>query len=860
MKRDVKVPRLLLELLRWLCPADLIEMIEGDIIEQFHNDVTRVGKSRARFRAVLHTLDFVRIGIISRNKRSHIMGPMLGHFFKFSLRGMKKNPGYSFTTIFGLSAGLATVLLILIYVSDERSYDGFHKDADRIYRVVSTIDMGGQVMHTAFSPTALPDAITQGYPQVEYIARASLYGMNKTIASQDKEVFATGLAADAAFFKIFSYQFVEGDKNDPLPHNESVVLTRSLALKLFGESGNIVGKFLRNGQHVSGIIEDVPGNTHIQFDYVSRIPDLAQNGGAWINFGSYHYVKFKDPSKTDEVERSINQILIRQLSTDPRTAGFKGGLSFQPVTEIHLDEITYSMEPEGKGSRQYLVIFTLLAIFILAIGCVNFTNLTTVRGMRRAKEIGLRKTIGAFRLQLVAQLLGESLLAVTIAMVFAVVIAAVMLEPFNTLVGKDLPLNLQIFGTPLLISFGAMIAAGILSGIYPAAILSSVRPSLLIKGAHGTNLGGGTLSRSLVVLQFVFSILIISGTLVIYNQLHYIRAKNLGYQRENIVRIHGWSKDYTSFKTELLQEQGILAMCALDQDLTKVVSAGGIDWPGRSTNGVPVVHALAVDADFLKTMKISLAKGRDFYQDGKLDSGVVMVNEEAVKLLGISDPLGLRIKGLKKGGGLEVIGIVKDFHFKSIHEKVAPLFINPANVGNSYTNTLIRVDGDLQRSIDAIEKAWKKFNPEEPFFYSFLDDDIQAVYRAEEVTEMLFKAFGAIGIITACLGLLGLSAYTAEVKRKEYSIRRIFGASSATLFYSSTMAHLRLVVIAAVLAAPVGYYFADKWLSSFAYHTPLSLLPFLTAGILAGLLAFITVGSQAIKIVFSKQNVMLRSE
>ena len=859
MKKDVKVPRLLLKVLRWLCPADLIETIEGDIVEQFHKDVRRVGKSRARRRAVLHTLDFVRLGIISRQKRSYIMGPMLSHFFKFSLRGMKKNPGYSFTTIFGLSVGLATVLLILIYVNDERSYEGFYKDADRIYRVVSTIDMGGQVMYTAFSPTVLPDAIAQGYPQVEFISRASLYGMNKSIASQHKEVFATGLAADAAFFRIFSYHFLEGDENDPLPDNQSVVLTRSLALKLFGESENIVGKFLRSGQHVSGVIEDVPANTHMRFDYVSRIADLGQNGAAWTKFGSYHYLKLKDPSKADEVERSINRVLIRQLSTDPHTAGFKGALSFQPLTEIHLDETTYSMEPEAKGNRQYLVIFTLLAIFILAIGCINFTNLTTVRGIRRAKEIGLRKTIGAFRLQLLAQLLGESLLAVTTAMIFAVVIAAVVLEPFNTLVGKNLPLNLQVFGPPLLIAFGAMIAAGILSGIYPAVVLSSVRPSLLIKGAHGTNLGGGALSRSLVVLQFVFSILIISGTLVIYKQLHYIQTKNLGYQRENIVRIHGWSKNYTSFKTELLQEQGILAMCAIDQDLTEVIGAGGIDWPGRSTNGVPVVHSLAADADFLKTMKISLAKGRDFYREGVLDSGVVLVNEEAVKLLGISDPLGLRIKGIKKGR-LEVVGIVKDFHFKSIHEKVAPLFICQANTGNFYTNTLIRVDGDLPRSVHAIENAWKKFNPEKPFVYSFLDDDLQAAYRAEEVTEMLFKVFGAIGIIMACLGLLGLSAYTVEVKRKEYSIRKIFGASFASLFYSSTAGHLRLVLIAAVIAAPVGYYFSDKWLSSFAYHAHLSLLPFLNAGILAGLLAFITVGSQAIKIMFSRPSLVLRSE
>ncbi|HTF17826.1 MAG TPA: ABC transporter permease [Chryseolinea sp.] len=858
MKPDVNVPSWLLILLRWLCPAELIETIEGDVIEQFHNDVTRVGKSRAVRRALIHTLDFVRMGIISRHRKKYVTAPLMGHYIKFSIRGIRRHLGYSFINIFGLSVGLATVLLILIYVNDERSYDGFHKDTDKIYRVVSTIDMGGQVMHTAFSPNALSDAINHNYPQVEYIARASLYGMDKTVTTESREVFATGLAVDAAFFKIFSYPFLEGDVNNPFPDYTSIVLTQSLALKLFGESEHTVGKFLRNGQQVSGVIQDVPENSHVRFDYASRMPDLGQSA-VWINFGSYHYLKLKDPSKAEEVNRGLNKELLHHLSTDPRTAGFKGALTLQPLRNIHLAETTYSMEPEGKGNSQYVMIFTLLAMFILAIGCVNFTNLTTVRGIRRAKEIGLRKSIGAFRLQLVVQLLGESLMAVMIAMVFAVLIAAVVLEPFNNLVGKNLSLSLQTFGMPLLISFGTMIGAGILSGIYPAVILSSIRPSLLIKGAHGTNLGGSTLSRSLVVLQFVFSILIISGTLVVYNQLHYIRTKNLGYQRENIIRIHDWSKDYAAFKSELLQVPGILQMCALDQDLTKVVGAGGIDWPGRSTKGVPLVHTIAVDADFLKTMKISLVKGRDFYNEGKPDSSVVLVNEEAVRLLGIADPLGLRIAGVRKGG-LEVVGIVKDFHFKSVHEKVAPLLINQFNAANFYTNTLIRVEGDMQRNINAIEKEWKKFNPEKPFVYSFLDDDFQSVYRAEEITEILFKVFGAIGIFTACLGLFGLSSYTAELKRKEYSIRRIFGATSSALFYSSTIGHLILVVIATVIAAPIGYYFSDKWLNSFAYHAPLSLLPFLTAGLLSTMLAFVTVGFQAMKVVFSRPSVMLRSE
>jgi len=859
MKQDVRMPRWLLTFLRWICPDELIETIEGDVIEQFEFDVQRVGESRARWRALVHTLDFVRAGIISRRNKRRAIGPMIGHFFKFSFRGMKKHAGYSFINIAGLSVGLATVLLILVYVNEERSYDKFHPDADRIFRIVSTIDMGGQVMYTSFTPNALSDAVAHDYPQVEYISRASFFGNDRAVATDTKEVFATGLAADAAFFKIFPYKFIEGNASNPLPDGASVVITRSLALKLFGEATNNVGKVLRNGLHVSAVIDDVPENSHLRFDYVSRILDLGKDGAVWGNFGSYHYVKFKDPSKVVEVSRSINQVLVSRLSSDPRTAGFKGELVFQPLTEIHLGEISYTMEPEGKGNRQYVVIFTLLAAFILAIACVNFTNLTTVRGIRRAKEIGLRKTIGAYRLQLVAQLLGESLLAVCIAMMFAIVIAALVLEPFNSMVGKDLSFNVQTFGNPLLISLGAMAAAGLLSGIYPAVILSSVHPSLLMKGAHGTTLGGGVLSRSLVVLQFVFSILIISGTVVVYGQLRYIRTKNLGYERENVIRVHDWSKNYPSFKSELLQVAGIQAMCALDQNITDVFGGGGIDWQGRTTSGVPVVTSLSVDRDFLKTMKITLVKGRDFYSDARLDTAAVLVNEEAVKLLGLADPLGLKIFGITNVK-LEVVGIVKDFHFRSIHENVTPLFINQRNTADFYSNMLIRVEGDPQQNIDAIEKAWKKFNPQKPFVYSFLDDDFQSMYRSEEITEMLFKGFGAIGIVTACLGLLGLSSYTAEMKSKEYSIRRIFGATSSHLFYSSTIGHLVLVLIATAIAMPVGYYFADRWLSSFAYHVPLNVWPFALGGIVATALAFVTVGSQAIKVVVTRPSVTLRSE
>ncbi|AYB35336.1 ABC transporter permease [Chryseolinea soli] len=856
-----QLPQWILVMLRWICPAELFEMIEGDLIEQLHVDTQRYGPARARRKAILHALDFIRLGIIARNGMPSFNTPMTFHFFRFFFRGMKKHAGYSFINISGLALGLATVLLMMIYVFDEYRYDRFHKDSEKVFRIVSKIDLGGEILYTAFSPNALSDAIKHDYPQIEYVTRASFFGPSQSLVSDKSEVYARGLAADPAFFKIFSFTCIEGNLATALELSDltAIVITKDLAIKLFGQYRDVVGNTLRDGRRIAAVIENVPNNSHIQFDFVTGFMPYTPEMAIWGNFGSYHYVKFKDVRNVPEVQQSLQALLTSRLNADPHTAGFKGTLRFQPLTAIHLDEVTYSMEPVGKGNKQYAIIFTVMAIFILAIACINFTNLATVRGIRRAKEIGVRKTIGAVRFQLVMQLLGESMMAATIAMSIALLIAALALEPFNVLTQKHITFDYQSFGVPLLVSFGAMILSGILSGIYPAFVLSSVKASSLIKGAPSTNMGGGYLSKSLVVLQFTFSIMIVSGTLVVYSQLQYIRNKNLGYQRENIIRIHNGSKKYASFKAALLTHPGVKSICAADQNLTEVFGAGGIDWPGRTSTGAVLVHSIDVDSDFLETMKIALVKGWNFSADEKIDTASLLVNEEAARLFGIDDPLGLRVQGVCKGGAT-VVGVVQDFHFKSIHEKVAPILILQRNVEFRYKNVMVRVEGDMKQNIATIENVWKQFNPDDPFKYSFMDDDFAALYRTEEVTETLFKIFAGLGIVIACLGLFGLSSFTVEMKNKEYSIRKVFGASSSSLFYSSTMSHLALVFIATVIAGPLAYYFAAQWLGTFAYHAPLSIYPFVIAGATSVVLAFATVAYQSVRVAVTKPNAILRAE
>ncbi len=797
-------PKLAIILLAWFCPRSLYETIEGDLNEQFEMDMEEFGVKKAKRRFLWNAIKFFRPGILLRNRFSYnqIQTAMLTHFFKFLFRSMKKNAAYSVINITGLALGLATVLLIVIYVLDEQSYDRFHTNSNDMYRVVSTIHSGSNDLQTAFSPTATFDAVKLEFPEVEFASRVNYFNQNNIRYSQNS-LETQGIDADPDFLKMFSFGFTQGDWHTALDQANSIVITENLAQKLFGVE-DALNKVVAIGTDreavVTGILKDLPQNSHLQFSFITPysylIKGRPQNYSSWGNFGVYNYIKLNTGAPADKTQTKLQEYFEKNVKDMPHLRELKVELRLQPLT------------------------------------------------------------IGALRSQLVIQLLGESLVATLISMIIALLITWLLLNPFNSLVGKSIDLNFDSVPVAVIICFAATLVIGILAGLYPAAFLSSITTSTLVKGeAHG-NRGVSKFSKALVVLQFTFSITIIAGTFVVYSQVQYIRNKNLGYQRENVLNIHRLSDNYEVFKTELLKFSDIKSVTATNQHPADVFLADQLEWPGKPPGQQVLIHNIGVDYDFIETMNMEMLKGRSFSKSHSGDSAALIINEEAARVLNFADPIG---QNLQWGPSTyTIIGVVKDFHFRSIHEKVGPIRMH---LGKTfYRNVMVKMKGNVDENLKFIEYEWKKLNPGRTFEFSFLDDDLDAVYREEATTESIFKFFSALAIIIACLGLFGLSAYTMQRKNKEYSIRKVFGATSSRLFYTSSIEHLILVGIAFVISIPIGHFWMREWLNTFAYHTDLSLLPFALAGITTLFIAFATVSYQSVKVALINPSVILRSE
>jgi len=847
-----------------LCPNSLYETIEGDLIEEFEMDVEEFTEKKAKRRFVWNAIRFIRPGILLRNRFSYniIRTAMLTHFFTFLFRSMKKNAAYSFINIIGLALGLATVLLILIYVLDEYGYDRFHTNSNDIYRVVGTIHSGSNDLQTAFSPTATFDAVKSDFPEVEFASRVNYFNQNN-IQYKEKSFELQGIDADPDFLKMFSFGFIQGNWHTALDQDNSIVITENLAHKLFDQE-DALNKVVKIGADreavVTGILKNLPQNSHLQFSFITPFSYLT-NGfpryyGSWGNFGLYNYIKLNPGASSDKTQTKLQEYFEKNVKNIPHLSELKGELHLQSLTEIHLGDVDYQMERPGKGNKQYVIIFSILAIFILLIGCINFTNLSTAQAIKRAKEIGLRKTIGALRFQLVIQLLGEYLVATMIALGLGLLVTWLLLDPFNSLVGKSIGLDFGIVTEAVIVCFIATLVIGILAGLYPAVFLSSIATCTLVKGAAHGNMGVSKFSKALVVLQFTFSIAIIAGTFVVYSQLQFIKNKNLGYQRENVLNIHKVSDNYEVFKSELLKFSDIKSVTATNQHPADVFLADQLEWPGKLPGQQVLIHNIGVDYDFIETMNMEMLKGRSFSKSDPGDSASLIINEEAARILNFAEPIG---RDLKWGPSTyTIIGVVKDFHFRSIHEKVGPIRMH---LGKTfYRNVMVKMEGNVGEDLKFIEQEWKKLNPGRTFEFSFLDDDFDAVYRAEATTESIFKYFSALAILIACLGLFGLSAYTVERKNKEYSIRKVFGATSFRLFYTSCTEHLMLVGIAFLISMPIGYFWMREWLNTFAYHTDLSLLPLALAGITTLFIAFATVSYQCLKVALINPSTILRSE
>lgn len=785
---------------------------------------------------------------------------MIQNYIIISLRKFRRQKFYSLINLFGLTIGLSSVILIMLYVIDELSYDKFHTKSDRIYRAVENQFYPGQpIFPVAVTPAPLGPSLKSEYPEVEDATR--FWFTSQIFQNEDQKFTERGAYVDESFFHIFSFQLIKGSTETLLGDVNNIVLSEDLVKKYFGDE-DPMNKTIKIGEQemkITGVMANPPDNSHLQFDFVvpienafARNPDARDN---WGNNTMYTYLLLAsavDISKlNDQVKNQIRKNHERSVSD----------VFLQPLTDIHLSETFFTADVGGKGNIQYVTIFLVVAMFILAIACINFMNLATARSMSRSKEVGLRKSIGANRLQLIFQFLYESVITALIAMALSVLLIDLLLPQFNLLAGKNLSINL--FADMTLIGYLLCFAVvtGLVAGSYPALFLSAFQPATVLKSTPTRVSGGSMFRKLLVVIQFCISIIMITGTLVVYDQIEFIRAKNLGYEKDNIVKIPRISDNYTSFKDELIAKSGIVNVSASNQHPAYVEnSTSGISWEGKNPDEAILIHFEFVDFDFLKTMNMDIAEGRDFLKGNRADSMGVIINQEAARIMGLDNPVG---KKLDVGGPVpfDIIGVVKDFHFKSVHQRIEPLVMAIAYDMRILEYTMVKIEGGDPTSIVAtIKETWDKFNPGREFVYTFLNDDFNDLYKAEEQTGIIFKYFSGLAILVSCLGLFGLASFTLEQRTKEFGVRKIFGASLFQLFSTASTGFVSLVCVAFVSAVPVSWFFINRWLDGFAYHTSLGVDSFIYAGMLAVGIALVTVSYQAVRSAAANPSTSLRHE
>ncbi len=772
---------------------------------------------------------------------------MIRNFFKIALRNIWKHKGYSFINIAGLAVGMASCLLIGLWVLDELSFDRFHADAGNLYKVEENQHYSGRLFHVTVTPHPIAPALKAEIPEIKDSTRLVFPG-TVLLRRGEKAHFERGLVSvDPSFLDMFTFPVIKGDLKTALATPDSLILTRKMARKYFGDE-DPVGKALTfNNKYdfrVTAVAEDVPLNSTIRFDMLIPYEFLKKIGYANDQWGSNSiqtYVQLQPTASPAEANKKI----FGFIRTREKESGTD--LELMPLTRIHLHE--YWGYIKTAGAIQYVYIFSVIALFVLVIACVNFMNLATARSANRAKEVGLRKVVGALRGNLIRQFFGESIVFAVLGLALAVILAWAALPMFNTISAKQIEFGTAGSGALLLILAGITLFTGALAGSYPALFLSSFHPVRVLKGSLASKGGGALFRKILVVFQFTLSISLIIGTMVISKQLHYMRNRPLGLDKENVVTLFlrgETSKSYESLRNELRKAKGVLSVTGADDLPTSIGSnSGGSDWDGKDPNFELLISLLTVDYNFAETMGIKMEYGHDFNPayPGDVKSGF-LVNEEVAKVMKKESVIGERFDFIGAKG--KIVGVMKDFHFQSLRSKVEPLAIllDPSEL----SNVLIRIaPGEIPGTIAGIEKAWNKVIPGYPFEYKFLNDDVDQWFRAEERIGGLVRIFAALTIFVACLGLFGLASYAAEQRTREIGIRKVLGASIPRLSGLLCRQFLVLVGAAAVISWPVAYLVMRSWLGGYAYRTTLSAWIFVLAGAVALAIAMLTVGYQALR-------------
>lgn len=804
---------------------------------------------------------------------------MFKNYLITTIRNLFKYRGFSFINIIGMGFGLACCLMILLFIQDELSYDRFHEKADRIYRVGFDAVLNNNASKGVVSCAPLARALVEEFPEVEASTRARNYGF--PVFRYGDKVFSEERVfwVDSTFFNVFTVSFIKGDSKRALNKPLSIVLTRSMAEKYFGDE-DPMGKSLnadnRRDYIVTGVVEDVPKNSHFHYDFLASLVSYPIDRDVfWVSNNYYTYFVLKGGASPKVLEDKVFELLKRNAGPQVQQAlgitieqFYAGGgvyrYFFQRLTDIHLhSHLDY--EIESNGNFAYVLIFSIVAFGILLVACINFVNLATARSANRAKEVGIRKTVGSSRGQLIRQFLVETTFLSSLAMIVALILVYLFLPSFNMLSGKQLDISLFMSASNVLAIVGLIFIIGLLAGTYPAFFLASFHPVSVMRGEKVKG-GRRSVTRSiLVVSQFTISVILIIGTLIVRRQVEYTRTTNLGFNKDDIIIVHKTDDLFDRlqpFKLELLENANIICVSNTGRLMGQPFGNSVFMLTGKTGEESHLLWTLATDPDFVKSYQIEMVTGRYFEEGREADLSGCILNEAAVKTLGLEDPIGKEL--IAPGDDaprLQILGVMKDFHFESMHQKIRPLIIFPYRPNNRGRYVSVRIQPNTAKeSLSYIESTWHKFSLNQAFEYEFFDDHFGRIYLAEERTAQILFSFSILAIIIASLGLFGLAAFIAEQRTKEIGIRKVMGATVSGIIVLLIKQFTKWVIIANLIAWPAAYFMMKKWLQNFAYQAPLTIWVFLISAMLALIIAILTVSYQSMKAALANPVSSLRYE
>ncbi|MEQ9443656.1 MAG: permease prefix domain 2-containing transporter [Cyclobacteriaceae bacterium] len=868
------------KLLEWFCAPELLEEVLGDLHERYYLKVQKVGETKARREYWREVLAYLRPAIIKRpsiRSITSISPDMLRNYFKIAFRNIIRSQAFSAINILGLALGMTCFLFIFLWVQDERSVDNFHENRN-LYNLYQTTyapeGVDGQyttpVRYTDNRRHVLLEDIQESIPEIE---RINFYATGYELPWGHPETFQVGKEihklegsrAGADFFSMFNYPLIAGSEENALKEINSIAISRTMAALFFKSPEKAIGKSIRYENQfdlvITAVFEDVTAKSSLQFDFLLNWDFHNQRGDGWASHVILTTLQLADNADVERVESNINRFIQPYLDQDESV---KIEVGLQPFRDKYLVSNFENGKPNG-GRIEYIHIFSSVAIFILIIACINFMNLSTAQATKRAKEVGVRKVIGSSRKYLVGQFLGESILLAFLSLLLSLMLIQLLLPSFNQFTGKQVSLSLSepAYWAVLV---GLMLITGFFAGSYPALYLASLKPVQVLKGNIRFTRFAIWFRKGLVVFQFSLSILLLIGTLIVTRQTNYVQNSHLGYDRENLIYIRTEGEltkqpKYDIFKNEASKLPGV---ALVDRSIETPHAmgfeiAGPIDWEGKQEGTVVSFKPFSVGFDFTKIMKLEIVEGRDFSRQIATDSAeAFMVNEEAVKQMGMKDPIGKWVSAWDKKG--RIIGILKDYHTHSLHESIKPIIVDVKEY-EYFGVVLIRTEpGKTREALAALENVYQEINPNYPFDYQFLDQEYAKLYQSEQVIAKLSNVFALLAIVVSCLGLLGLAIFSAEQRIKEIGIRKVLGASVSSIVTLFSKDFLQLVGISFMVAAPLSWFFSREWLQSFAYRIAIQWWIFAAAGLLVLLVALLTVSWQSIKAALANPVDSLRNE